>query len=440
MMKRHTTQLLTAPAGTGKSYMVTRDLVDEFLPSGSGVVFCNMPYGLVPESHSSPPEYLGETFAERIGAYVARKYGGDAEDIAARIEIIPDDVLKSWMRDGGDDYSGPWEYFEGVELSNALIIIDEAHNFCGRTHGKDKKRRWMEFCGELRHRGHSCIQFVTQSPNKLAKEIIDEAGKRQALVDAEEERDPWFGIQMFYWYELRAKIFGTYRSCFVRLDLRDVDGKKTQSHVKRVPRLQEIFALYDSFNATAGGDAGSAGEQKREYEKRGWLSFLWWFCSRNASSFFKPIIVVSLIYLSLFHGRQAFGVFTKYVGSAVAPKSVAQDKPGIAESVPVVGVARVEEEVAEEVTPLWVLRVVTPDTATFNDGVVLSLGSDVVGGDFDGYVVEDIDFAARSVALFDGVSSVRFLLGRVYKPETGSKAATSAVASPGGSETKGQAK
>ena len=123
---------------------------------------------------------------------------------------------------------------QGFDLQNDLIVIDEAHNFCGRSHSREKKRLWMQFCGELRHRGHSAIQFVTQSPNKLAKEIIDECGKRQALIDAEEERDPFFKIPLAYWYELRAKLTGKYTSCFVRIDLRDIDGKKTRNHVVRV--------------------------------------------------------------------------------------------------------------------------------------------------------------------------------------------------------------
>jgi len=108
-VKRHVTQLLTAPAGTGKSYMVTHDLVNEFLPSASGRVFTNMPYGVVPEGHSHPPVYPGETFADRIGEYVSKKFGGDASEIAGRIELIPDDVLKSWMTDGRAGYSGPWD-------------------------------------------------------------------------------------------------------------------------------------------------------------------------------------------------------------------------------------------------------------------------------------------------------------------------------------------
>lgn len=418
-MKRQTSQLLTAPAGTGKSYFVTLDLVNEFLPSSSGRVFTNMPFGVVPDGHSSPPKFSGETFADRIGEYVASRSDLESHDVTDRIQLIPRDVLNSWMFDGRKaELSGPWEYFEGFDLQNDLIVIDEAHNFCGRSHSREKKRLWMQFCGELRHRGHSAIQFVTQSPNKLAKEIIDECGKRQALIDAEEERDPFFKIQLAYWYELRAKLTGKYTSCFVRIDLRDIDGKKSRNHVVRVPRRPEIFALYDSFNATEAGEAGSGGRQKREFEKRGWLSFIWWFVSRNAGAFFRPGMFLVFLYLAFFHGGQIFGLITSSVGGTLSPRpnAVADRRDFVARPATVeTGVNDVEEEVVfvEE----FALRLITPDAVSFSDGFILRKGDWVATGPFQDWQVVKIDYQRRAV-MVQTTDDTKFLfLGRVYHAE-----------------------
>ena len=443
-MKRQTSQLLTAPAGTGKSYFVTLDIVKEFLPSSSGRVFTNMPFGVVPDGHTAPPNYPGETFADRIGDYVAKRSKLDAAGVAERINLIDRETLQSWMRDGKkSDITGPWDYFEGFDLENDLIVIDEAHNFVGRTHTREKKRLWMEFVGELRHRGHSAIQFVTQSPNKLAKEIIDECGLRQALVDAEEERDPFFGIRLAYWYELRAKLTGKYTSCFVRIDLRDIDGKKKKSHVVRVPRKPEIFALYDSFNATEAGEAGSAGRSVREYEKRGWLSFLWWFFSRNASSFFRPAWVVLLICLLIFYGKDMFGLLNGSISGSFArgrPKAAFREpRAFVADSVPVArGPVVVDREVvADVVLPSCVLRVISPDTVCFEDGVVLRRDDSLVSGPLEGYWIEQIDYSGRCVHVQSADDAVVLYLGRVYQPGGEASDAVDTAAPAGGESGSG---
>jgi len=326
-------------------------------------------------------------------------------------------------------------------MQNALIIVDEAHNFCGSTHSRDKKRDWMEFCGELRHRGNSAIQFVTQSPKKLAKEIINEAGLRQALVDAEEERDAWFGIQLSYWYELRAKLTGEYRSCFVRIDLRDVDGKKIRNHVVRLPRLQEIFALYDSFNATSKGEIGGAGRQMREYERRSWPSFVFWFVSRNASRFIRPVGIVLFIYVLLFHGGQVFGAFTAMLSGSMSPDVV--ESHGAGDERAAATVRDVEPAafpfVDDTVYPPVFLRVITPDSCTLNDGVVLRVGDQIVEGKYGGYKISSIDFEKRIVvAIRPGDFSVeRFVLGRLHQSVKAVGEAVDTAASVGGSESRG---
>ena len=359
--------------------------------------------------------------------------------MAKRIKLIDRDTLKSWMSDDPkSNMTGPWDYFEDFDLDNDLIVIDEAHNFVGRTHTRVKKRQWMEFCGELRHRGHSAIQFVTQSPNKLAKEIIDECGRRQALIDSEEERDPFFGIQLAYWYQLRAKLTGRYTSCFVRIDLRDIDGKKEKNHVVRVPRRPEIFALYDSFNATESGESGGAGRAVREYEKRGWLSFIWWFVSRNSSSFVRPVAVVVILYVLMFHGSDVFGLLSGSIGAfgrdSLETGSVVESRGVVPGALPPrrVSLSESREVVSDVVSPDFVLKVVTPETVCFSDGVVLRRDDELVSGPLAGYWVEEIDYERRCVHVQSVDGGVVLHLGRVYQPDGGESDAVDSSASVGG--------
>ncbi|MEM1228385.1 MAG: zonular occludens toxin domain-containing protein [Planctomycetota bacterium] len=423
------TTVLTAPAGTGKSYMTVNDIVYDFLPNGGGNLWCNLPLGAVPATHSTPPAFEGETFAERIGDFVAKGDADQAAAYAARIKMIDDEALSRWREKAVE---GPWDYFRDVDLTGAWIVIDEAHNYASTQDPIEKKKHWQTFCGELRHRG-ARILFITQSPNKLARQIMDEAGLRQSLIDARTERDPFFGIPLYYWYELRAKAVGKYEAAFARRDHRDNDGKKTKvDHTEWVQRDPAIFALYDSFAAPqAGGQAAGADAALGEWEKRTWPSLLWWFLRCNFMEVMKPALYGVIILVALWN----FKPITQYVmtrlsnaAKAGAPTAgeVRQSLKPASETPTLASGAAVPPSISEEelrrveslrrrnaelearlVQAEEALRqrsavvAITPEAVTFSDGRTYRTGQQIWGGPFDGRRIQEVDFDMRWVVLDD---------------------------------------
>ncbi|MEL6104662.1 MAG: zonular occludens toxin domain-containing protein [Planctomycetota bacterium] len=450
MSKRQTSQLLTAPAGTGKSYMVTYDLVERWLPERCtpekngdrrpGRVITNMPFGTIPEHHKYPPRRLkgrgGEAkidpddrfFVQRIGDYVAKRNGHASEEVQSRIELIPEEVLRRWA--DNSLCSGPWEDYDG-DISGCHFVIDEAHVYASDLCSKEKKKAWQQFCGELRHRG-ATVQFVTQSPGKLAREVQDECGIRQALIDAEEERDPFLRIKLYYWYQLRAKLLGRYVSSFVRLDFRDIDGKKSKvSATKWVTRSQSIFRLYDSHSAPLSGVGAGSVAEVQPWERMSWPRLLLWFVWSNLEDMAMPFAKLCGVVLFLFFVRYGMGSIAGIAasmsgtaGSQVtadidpvvsAPPPPSVTSPRVAElpsTAPIEQLpmpAEVEsEEPAEQGSGLFasarvpaveqsVLSYLSRDVAAFDDGIPYEVGDSILVGELKGDVIEEIDFDSRSV-------------------------------------------
>jgi len=422
-MKRQTSTVLTAPAGTGKSYFLVHDLVTKILPQTDKRVLTNLYFGPVPESHTTPPRFEGETFLDRIESYCNTRYG---EAIAASVKSRIVGINVEWLGllKVGQGFDGLKDW----EVSNAVIILDEAHNFCGSKHPKAARRAWQDFCGELRHRGASIV-FVTQAISKLAAEVVEEAGKRQALVDVEEERDPFFGIQFYYWYQLRAKFVGEYISGFMRIDFRDIDGKKSKrSGVEFVTRRPEIFELYDSASAPEAGGQSSSVETHGEWSKRSWPSLLRWFVWHNVERFAKPLAVVAAFVIVFLFGGRLFGwcagALTAFGGSgsgSISPAVVGRGSP-VPSSVQVAGAAGVgaprgsvapavpdvvveRDSLAAEIQAMRgrasALRMVAPDRCAFADAIPLRVGDVVDTGFFSGDKIEIIDYPRRSVRVGD---------------------------------------
>ena len=169
MAKRSTVYLTTGAAGSGKTYRrCSRFLIDEFLPHETGHIYTNYP-----------------VYANKMAEAVYKKHKIPKEDILKRIHVIPKDQLDSWMqtydRRDADKAQGPWNYFQDIDINNAHIAIDEIHNFCGVSTPKHQRQKWGKWLGEIRHRG-ATVEFLTQSPNKLADEIKWEASVLINLV------------------------------------------------------------------------------------------------------------------------------------------------------------------------------------------------------------------------------------------------------------------
>jgi len=277
MGARSVVTLTTGPAGSGKTYVrCSRFLCDEWLPERSGIHYSNFPI-----------------FRDKVAEFVSKRTGKTLDELLERMQIIPDEVLNSWI----SGQSGPWDYFKSKNLDGCHIAIDECHNFCGaKTHQKIRAR-WQAWLGEIRHQG-ATVEFLSQSPEKVAREIHYEAGLRLSLINSEDRRDPFLGILLGDWYELKAKfISGDYQTVVWEVERRNVDGKWVQQNQRRFTLDPEYFDFYDSFSRPVQGGVKSQG-QPREFQKRSRSGIVWWFFKRNALSIVpRGLLVGGVIYL-----------------------------------------------------------------------------------------------------------------------------------------------
>jgi len=277
MGARSVITLTTGPAGSGKTYVrCSRFLCDEWLPERSGIHYSNFP-----------------VFREKVAAFVSKRTGKPAVEFLARMEIIPEQTLATWI----NGQSGPWDFFHDKNLDGCHIAIDECHNFCGaKTHHR-VRQRWQAWLGEIRHQG-ATVEFLSQSPEKVAREIHYEAGLRLSLVNSEDRRDPFMGILLGDWYELKAGfITGEYQTVVWEIERRNVDGRWIQQN-KRTFTLDPLyFEFYDSFSRPVQGGEKSQG-QPREFQKRSHTGLVFWFLKRNAFSIAPRFLLVGgIVYL-----------------------------------------------------------------------------------------------------------------------------------------------
>lgn len=292
MGTRSVITLTTGRAGAGKSFVRCASyLVDDLLPETDAHVWTNFPIGLVPEKHQYPPAYPGERFIDRIAEAVAAKTGGTVSEYLERLHVIPEDEIERWRE--GD--SGPWEFFKDKDLGNCHIALDEIHVFCGSDSKPATKHAWKKWLGEIRHRGAS-VELISQHRDKIAKELVKEAGTQLALIKIDDTRDPFCGILLGDWYELRAKFLtGEYTSTVVEIEKMDQDGQVVETNRRQFKLTGDYFRFYDSFSAPMSGSGSGAAKPQRQFERRGRCSLLLWFFVRNSPQLGWRVGVLSLL-------------------------------------------------------------------------------------------------------------------------------------------------
>jgi len=410
--------LTTARAGSGKTYLrCARFLVDEFLPEHTGDHWSNFP-----------------VFADKVGTAVAIRKGEGEEQGAAyanRIKLIPPEVLHQWQL----GKSGPWEFFADLDVQNAHIAIDEVHKYCGRNAGKDLKKKWQIWCGEIRHRG-ATVEFISQHYRKIASEIIDESGIRLQLVNSEDRRDWFFRILMGDWYELKAALITReYETRVWVYEKREVDGKWTNEDKRTFILDPYYFGFYDSYSAPdKGGLKGQAKEHV--FEKLGRLGTCTWFLKRNWWRFIRGGVIagVTIYFLTGGGGTLMHWFLKSFTGqfrsasapaagngnsvtSGASPNAVtgtsATSSAGTQPNYVPMADFKKERERADdaehklkdlsgvfdrmgEVVPL------SPDAVTLRSGLTYHIGDKVEWGPFAGKTVKAVDLAKAIVRFDDG--------------------------------------
>ncbi len=437
--------ITTAPAGSGKSYLrAARFLINEFLPEREGVHWSNFPLGEVPEHHTTPPEFSGETFADRIARRVAANTRRPVSEFSDRVRIIPDHELSMW-REGR---SGPWEFFEHVDIANAHIAIDEVHNYCSPKQAKPIRLQWQKWLGEIRHRG-ATAELISQHENKIATELIDEAGAKLSIVNCEDERDPYFGITCADWYEVRAKyLTGEYRAAMKIVEKRDVDGKWKPNTCIKYQRDPDYFQFYDSFSSPNSGQGVGVKAPDKAWQRYGRMRFALWFINRNAYRLASRLAVVVLGTWVCFGGGGKLAIETfiekfNQLSSAQMQKQSNTQAPGVQMTTPADTHAQtkpdnrptdleearaIQQQATKPVTQPsqqqttrqtstvqndpFALVLLTNDACVLRNGMSLTVGDVIDGGPKDGKRIQSIDFRRRLVRLEDG-STIRM---GVYVP------------------------
>lgn len=385
--------LITAPAGSGKSWSRVRQLVEEILPDTDAHVYTNLPLKV-----------------QAIAEHVAQNSDHAAADIEERIHLIPAQEIEKWRFFG----TGPWDYFKETDLNGAVIIIDEAHEVCSKKGHKLKHRaEWQRWLGQIRHRGCT-VQLITQHKEKIAEELLNEVGVRRELVNVETSRDPFFKIKVGDWYELRAAfITKEIRPCIWEIERRMVDGKAKISDSHRFPLKAKYFSLYDSYSAPEhGGKKGEA--PKREFERRSKWGVLRWFVLRNWWRFGRSVAIAGAMLSVPFVVPRLVSHMTgvlrarQIARGAVAPErsaasTGAPETAGDANG-PSDATAQKRTTAAEYRPPgrADVLHGITDGEALFRDGGRVQVGEVIHYGTYRGRKVEAIDWVTRGVAFDDG--------------------------------------
>lgn len=430
MGARATVMLTTAPAGSGKSYRrCGHFLLTELIPNTSLIHLSNFPVKFDP---------WGEN-GEKAGLIaVAAKRGFSEDVIRDRVRVLPEEIVEEW-RDG---ISGPWDYFRELDISGYHLAIDEIHNFCGANSHERVKKQWQEWLGEIRHRGAK-IEFISQHPQKIARELKNEAEVRLSLVRGDNRRDPFTGISVGDWGQLWAKVVGKYTPTIFEIEKRMVDEKWKTSREVRFKFQKEFFEVYDSFSAPVQGGGGGQTE-KEPFERFTWPRLLMWFVEQNFMALSWRIPLVGFLFWAFALGGLegvASDVWQKAgaSGGLSAPAVVDSSRPAdsltqamaanpgalsvtaapVPTAPPPVGqggaVEKVDYALVETMAAAWKLAAVSSQSVHFANGEWWNVSEAITDGPFAGEVVQEIDMVRRSAMVGSEWVRVGRLSPRVRK-------------------------
>lgn len=447
MAGRAVVTLTEGAKGVGKSFRRgPHFLINDFLPQNTGTCYTNLP-----------------VFRDAIARAMSVRTGRDVNEYIERIQMIPADVLKTWEETNkdGTPVSGPWDYFEEVDLNGCHVQLDEMHNYCGSHHHKKHIGRWVEWLGEVRHLGVT-VEFISQHVMKMAAPVRREVAVKLYLKTTEDDHDPYFKIKLGDWYELLATLTRRYDVFVVEEESRENRGKWEVVDCRVFLRDPFYFDLYDSYAAPIkGGVKGKV--QKREYEKRGKLGMVLWFYMRHWFKLSWRVAFVSVLvwflgfggFETIYFGFQnrmmarlgtgsaqaaevepVIEATTQMVTSAPSPLTDeplasaespsrvvyhVQPQPTIdmtlyvsaSEHAAVVAerdqlIARLESlqahagKLQRQVEQTSTITLLERERVTFQEGFSYSVGEAIDFGTYTGRVVESIDWDRRTVKLDDG--------------------------------------
>lgn len=296
--------------GSGKTYTRVRWLVEDFLVNNpDGMYITNIPLNI-------------SVIADHMSKVLTRNDRlVTPEQIAARLHVIPDDVLIYWEKlnqiENRDLNSfdsttfPPTQYLQQFNLEGSHIAIDEFHKYFGKRSPKLLKKLWNDWFAEIRKTG--CVfEGITQSYQQMAEEFLDKCSIRTELLNHSDLKDPFLYIRMGDWYELRAGLLG--KEVLQRVTSRETirsstDSGKLSWHPtgKNITYVlsSDFFRFYDSFRNLT----GVSGRRKSPAEIYG-RKVIFWFLRRNFMLIVPKIILVLVVSWFLLGGGFVFLVKT----------------------------------------------------------------------------------------------------------------------------------
>lgn len=233
--------LTTGVPGSGKTYIrCARFVANQFLPHSRGVHYSNFPI-----YRDKVADFVHRRYFSRLGlSRFFYRYRPTVDDLFERVQVIPPAVIDLWRR--GD--SGPWEYFKDIDLQGAHIAIDEIHEIISSSSSGSHVEKWDAFLGTIRHLGCT-IEGLTQDVKSIHSCFTSRASIQNELVPLEDLRDPFFGIRVYDWYQLKAGFTGDFHKsvCLVEKK-KNAFGRFVKNNSTIFHLTSDYFDLYNSYS------------------------------------------------------------------------------------------------------------------------------------------------------------------------------------------------
>lgn len=405
MSRRPNVTLRDGTGGSGKSYLVTYFIVETFLPFEDGKLITNLPLNI-------------PVICERVAA----RHGKDAQELASRIELIdPADNarLKTDVMDGG---LTPYQIFEGRNLAECHVIVDECHWFCGPDKSEPHRAFWKKWIGELRHQG-ATLELMTQTIQGVAPEIVMQAAARYTSVSSEFKRDAWLNISFGDWAEFQAKFWtGVYTPRFYLQEWRKLSPTKWVMQWEDSWVFKSYYGdCYNSYSAAGGGtEAGLAAPPEYYFQRLGTVRFLLWFVGKNIRYAGGRLLLVCSIlfvlwYCWLWFNGDLKAKKHKPVPAITGPLTPEQARAAGLPPLPPAIQAQVDAQAAQVRAQPVGSVVFQPHTSRIKvvgllrNAVILSDGTQIsIGESINGHELKSIDLAGHA-----------YESDRVYRLQTG---------------------
>jgi Zonular occludens toxin (Zot) len=276
-------EITLGKSGTGKSYYVCYNLVNEWLPfAHNRNFFTNLPLRV-----DKIAQYFVENFPNHVSSAVVD-----------RIKLFDSKVTESWLT----EQSGPWDFFKDADLDAGRVVLDEVHNFVHPKSSPAYITKWRNWLGELRHCG-ATFEAISQYELKIHPLIRHEVGLRRVLSSSDDKRDPIFHISYRDHYQILSKWRGYFTSRIWVSEFTEDNLKWKQTGGGTIVIKPEYYQLYDSYSAPIAKGGLAAKLSPHPFGRMSWRELWLWYLAKNLHLFvFWGLFYALLFYLFCCNG------------------------------------------------------------------------------------------------------------------------------------------